>query len=332
MTIARSEQIDLESTPYYHCISRVVRRAFLCGSDKLTGKNFDHRKSWLIQRFKDLSSIFAIKIASYAVMSNHYHLVLYVDVLAAKLWSDSQVIEQWSRLFPNDAKKLTGFKKNELSQPNIQAIIQLWRERLSSISWFMRCLNEPLARISNKEDDCTGRFWEGRFKTQALLDEAAVLSAMAYVDLNPIRAGIATTPEKSKFTSIYERIEQLKTKKQPLDLMPFGSSTLHTKSKRKNKNKKNLKPFIDFSLGDYLQLLDISARIIKNPKKHSMPENFDRIFKRLNLTSDGWLNMVNHLENDFGWVVGHQGALALFKPNKVRKVKGAVKAKRYYAA
>ena len=136
---ARSQIISLENIPYYHCIACCVRRAFLCGEDQFTGQNFDHRKQWLIEHFKFLSHVFAIDVCAYAVMSNHYHLVLYIN---------NEKSQQWTEL----------------------EILELWRERLSSISWYMRCLNETIARMANKEDKIKGRFWEGRFKSQALLD------------------------------------------------------------------------------------------------------------------------------------------------------------------
>ncbi len=75
MTKARRQLIDLQQTPYYHCICRCVRRAFLCGEDHLTGKNYEHRKAWVVERLALLADIFAIDVASFAVMSNHYHIV-----------------------------------------------------------------------------------------------------------------------------------------------------------------------------------------------------------------------------------------------------------------
>jgi hypothetical protein len=70
----------------------------------------------------------------------------------------------------------------------------------------MRCLCEPIVRRANKDDNCSGRFGVSRFKSQKLLDEAAVLACSVYVDLNPIRAGLAKTPESSHHTPAHERI------------------------------------------------------------------------------------------------------------------------------
>ncbi|MCG8507023.1 MAG: hypothetical protein MI755_20630 [Sphingomonadales bacterium] len=209
VTVARSQQVSLQDTPYYHCISRCVRRAYLCGDDPLSGRNLDHRKQWLVTRFKFLAAHFAIDICAYAVMSNHYHLVLHVDKDRSEQWRDDEVVRRWTVLFPANGAMLKTLRKNNktrVAQRQYQRTVNLWRERLRDISWFMRCLNENIARMANREDECTGRFWEGRFKSQALLDEKALLTCMAYVDLNPVRAGITESLETSDFTSIQERL------------------------------------------------------------------------------------------------------------------------------
>ncbi len=91
MTISRKNQVSLEDTRYYHCISRCVRRAFLCGVDSLTMRNFDYRKEWLVERFHKLASAFVLRICAYSVMSNHYHLVLYIDSDQTASWAEEEI-------------------------------------------------------------------------------------------------------------------------------------------------------------------------------------------------------------------------------------------------
>jgi len=201
MTTARGVQIDPVATPYYHCISRCVRRAFLCGDDRYSGKNFDHRKAWVVERLRFLAKIFCIDVCAYAIMSDHLHLILRLMIERARQLSTRQVISRYCQVFPGGKLQLTALPETE--QP---ALIEVWRERLCSISWMMRALNEWVARRANQEDGCSGRFWEGRFKSKALLDDMGLLTCMAYVDLNPHRAGIADSLESSDFTSIQERL------------------------------------------------------------------------------------------------------------------------------
>jgi len=161
MTRARESIIDLESTPYYHCTARCVRRAFLCGEDKFSGQSFEHRREWIAERIEWLVRTFAIDVMSYAIMSNHYHIVFRVDVDKAKAWSEANVIRRWKRIY-NGSPVVEQYLKNPLAEgiaEVAQDIIAQWRERLTDISWFMRCLNEYLARKANEEDNCKGRFW-----------------------------------------------------------------------------------------------------------------------------------------------------------------------------
>ena len=74
MTVARRKLIHSDSTPYYHCMARCVRRAFLCGDDAFSGKNYDHRKQWIVDKITELSRVFAINVCAYAIMSNQYYV------------------------------------------------------------------------------------------------------------------------------------------------------------------------------------------------------------------------------------------------------------------
>ena len=237
----RAEVVVADEVGVYHYVQRVVRRAFLCGVDPLSGNSYDHRRTWIRDRLESLAGLFGVEIAAFAVMSNHLHVILRNRPDVVVLWSDQDVARRWLALFPGRvgtkpdpssalaavagqtveaARSLlagtpTMPPGQEPFDPLEQAVAMLSadpallatiRGRLSSLSWFMRALAEPIARRANREDHCTGRFFEGRFKSQRLLDEAALLACSVYVDLNPIRARHADRPETSELTSAHERI------------------------------------------------------------------------------------------------------------------------------
>jgi hypothetical protein len=295
MTISRAQQIDLSVTPYYHCVNRCVRRAFLCGDDSLTGKSYEHRRGWIANKIKSLADVFAIDVAAYAVMSNHYHIVLHVDQERAEAWNSLEVIERWSEFFSLPVL-ISRFLKGECTTSAevkaVDEIIEKWRVRLHDISWFMRLLNEHIARESNKEDNVTGRFWEGRFKSQALLDEQALITCMAYVDLNPIRADMAKTPETSDYTSIQERIQKAMSHKQ-CRLFPFQETV-------KNKGKS-----IPFERDAYLELVDWSGRAILENKRGSIPVDTPPILFRLGIDEKSWIQHIHYFERQFPTVAGN---------------------------
>ncbi len=210
MTSPRHQIVSTDSPAFYHCVSRCVRRAFLCGEDAYSGRNFDHRKRWIERRIHQLAESWAISVFAYAVMSNHLHLVVRLEPNKPSEWSDVEVARRWLMIFPG-SRQLAGnpalreTQADALSQ-DCRRINEL-RARLGSLSWFMRALSEPVARQANREDECTGRFWEGRFRCQLLLDERSVLACMTYVDLNPLRAGLTSGSEYARYTSARWRIK-----------------------------------------------------------------------------------------------------------------------------
>ena len=326
MTKARQQQVSLEDTPYYHCVVRCVRRAFLCGDDYVTGKNYDHRKKWMVDRLKQLSSIFAIDICAYAVMSNHYHVVLHVDVDKVESWTTKEVIERWQQLFAGNIlinRYMTGDEMSEAELDAVNDIVVEWRKRLSNISWFMRCLNESIARQANKEDNCKGRFWEGRFKSQALLDETALLSCMVYVDLNPIRAKMSDTLQDSDFTSIQERIRVFadKENKRKLrktdDVKTLAAEFRHSKKQiKKMAQPAQLLPLVgaqtndleekgvNFSPLDYFELADWTGRAIRQDKRGYIPPEIRPILQQLGVQEKNWVKSVKYFGSRFYHVAG----------------------------
>ena len=317
MGLPRSKYVSDGQEGVYHCFSRCVRRAFLYGYDKLTGKDFSHRKQWIVDRLRQLTTIFAIEVCTYAIMENHYHVTLRTrpDIVAA--WSDLEVAARWLNLFPPKprGKKMT----MPLLDEQIRALanwpdrIAVLRKRLCSLSWFMGRLNEFIARAANKEDRVKGRFWESRFKCQALLDEAAIAACMIYVDLNPIRAGLAATPEASDFTGIQERIRGWQ--KEPVDSSSISNATEldndvipeHSPSAdwlcpvQSDINRRGILQMTEI---EYFDLVDKSGRILQPNKGGSVDIDLEPILLRIGVIPKAWGETISRFGSGFYLAAG----------------------------
>lgn len=332
MTIARKNIVDNQTPGFYHCTNRCVRRTFLCGFDKFTNKDYSHRKDWLEKRMIELCHVFAVELFAFAVMDNHYHIVLYLEPLVPLKWSDEEIAEKWLQAYLGRLNDTKFAKQRELKKQAIMADkdkLALYRERLGSLSWFMSRLNEPLAKQSNKEDICTGRFWEGRYFAQALLDEASVLSVMAYVDLNPIRAKLAETLEDSTNTSIKKRLNSI-NEVDPIEVQATLDSSITSFS---NKVKRKRLPM---TVKCYIELVEWTGKAIHYPNKHTMPNHIQSSLQQLNLQQNHWLKQIEHYginychfvgpielikekakQLNLKWMKGNKAARLLFDKHKV---------------
>ncbi len=320
--LPRRDAIDESTVGVYHCINRCVRRAYLCGEDPVSGNNYDHRKEWIRQRLEFLAGQFGIDVVGFSVMSNHFHTILRnrPDVVAR--WSDSEVAHRWWNLFParrnREGTPVTP-RRTELKVLSKQ--IGKLRKRLSSISWLMRCLSENVARRANKEENISDRFFQGRFRSQKLLDETSILACAIYVDLNPILAAITKTPEESCFTSAYERIQTGEKRARrrghsrsastgdqwlsPVELQEKQNSLASTSQRRASD-----RGFLPLSLDQYLQLLDWTGRQLLNDKRGAIPAHLAPILERLQISIDCWADLIDSFGRWFHRAAGRPSSMA----------------------
>ena len=345
----RRDVFDANEVGVFHCCQRAVRRAWLCGVDPVTGQSFEHRKEWIQDRLRELSGILSIDCLSFSVMSNHVHVILRnrPDVVAT--WSDAEVARRWWQLFPKRRNEDgTAAEPNEFELNAYASKAKLYRVRLADISWWMRALAEPIARAANREDDCRGRFWQGRFSSQRLTDETAILACSAYVDLNPVRAGVVPTPEASHYTSAYERIESVREEQ------AAAQPASRSENKRKNRAARRRaervqrkeerrrrdawlspmtiderasaytgampsqngcrasdKGFLAMSLQSYLQLLDWTGRQLRRDgKRGRIPSELEPILQRIGLSSDLWCDVVSRFGKIFQRAAGRPSSLS----------------------
>ncbi len=327
MTVARGELVDLEVTRYYHCISRCVRRAFLCG------EGFEHRKQWIEERMEALAKNFAVSVCGFAIMDNHLHVLVRLDPGVVAAWSSEEVVRRWIAVYPPRTLALDDEKVLRMwvaHQAKDSKNVQKLRERLQNLGWFMKALKEPLARLANKEDDCKGTFWESRYKSIAILDEEALLATCAYIDLNPVAAGIAATPETSKHTSVRQRVQHAKAEGKLVALKAAATALRRTEPRRKGQTPNHsesaaadvnwrqtlgrmeeshwLCPVEDlrrkvlgregmiesFSLGSYLLLVDYTSRMFRAGKARVTSE-LRGIFERLGTSAEFWEHRLKKL-------------------------------------
>ena len=299
MTIARAQLVDPATTRWYHCITRCVRRAFLLGEGACDCKQ------WIEERLQNLAGIFSIAVGGFAVVDNHLHVLVRLDPDVAGAWSDEEVVRRWGRLFPpRDQAR----KPLEVSQAWVEdrlkdlAWVATARQRLQSLSWFMKCLKEPLARMANREEGARGAFFESRYKSVAILDEESLLATCVSIDLNPVAAGIAATPEGSQHTSVKQRVEHaevqgrvesLKAAEQgsvPASAASAGLEETHwlcpiEDRRRLDSTREGMVE--GFTLGSYLLLVDYTGRLFR-AGKGAISSELASVFARLGSDAESW--------------------------------------------
>ena len=330
--LARSEVFAHDEVAIVHVMNRVVRRCFLLGDDPVSGKNFDHRKGWIEEQLKQQARHFGIDLLGFAVLSNHFHLILRSRPDVVQTWNDTEVARRWLMLCP--LRRDDDGSPAEPNEYELNSIrhdkdhVAVIRSRLSDISWWMRLLSQRIAMRANHEDGEIGKFWQSRYKAVRILDDEALLACAAYVDLNPIRAALAEKLEDSDHTSVQRRIQAIgKGRKRSLQsaddfLSPLQLSEPSEALPPAAGHRCSDRGFLTLSVAEYIQLLDCTAREIRRGKRGSTPRDLPPVFERLNLQPDAWFALVRNFGRLFRTVAG--------RPESVDNTRGRIGKRRFH--
>ena len=329
----------------FHCWTRCAQRACLLGPDPETGKDCSHRREWIIIRQKQLAALFAIDIEFRAEMRNHLHVVLRTMPRVAKRMGRQEVVRRWLTI-----TRLAKCMSDDLPEPDPKLVEELakdkkgvekMRRRLSDISWFMGTLCENISRRSNAESGTSGHFWESRYKCRECLDKSAILLCGIYVDLNPIKAGEAKSPETAVHTSIYARLQAQSQRKNAsnradgwlgeLTLQPEKKANESLANSSRSGRRASDMGILPMSLDDYLKLLKWTARLLRSGQRKTIPKDLGTILDHMEVNAEAWLDTVNDYEDAFCHVVGTPESIAKVAERlNVRCMKGAPASQRIF--
>ena len=353
MAVPRAHIVDPNEPGLYHCFSRCVRRAFLMGP------GHDHRRAWIERRLEFLCSVFAVDAAAHSAMSNHLHVLVRIDPPRARDWTAHEVVRRWGCLHPKSVLARAGLAvkrgaraPDELPDEAIARVarddrrVEEYRRRLSSLSWFMKSLKEPLARLANAEDGVSGAFWEGRFRSPRVLDLAGLLTCMVYIDLNPIHAGLCEGLADSMYTSVRLRLKALRRFLRSRALrMTLPAEDIARLERIVEQDEATVEtpesswmapvggggdgartPLLGIDAADYIAIVETAGRRPDPRKRGMIPARVMSVLESLRMDVDRWLTVVTGKDGpQWGTAIGSAISLAVEAARRgVKRVVGAL--------
>jgi len=333
--IPRSAVFDPKVVGIYHCFNQCVRQLFLLGDDPPTVQRNGQRQQMAVDELRRLAGVMGIEVLDFALMDNHVHCVLRnrPDVVAS--WSSREAASRWWVLCPgrrNRDGSPAECTEEDLDRWTADAeFMEMIRERLSSISWFMWFWLGKIAKTANAEDGKRGHFFAGRFKCKRLEDEGALLACSMYTVLNPLRAGMVTEPEEYRFTSLSARVAgQMRRNQRALGQDVTGEdpdawlaalflderAALVDEAGQPPSNpfpspRLTEKGYLPMNLERYLLLLRWTQAQAGLPVVSVVPQELETILTQLGLAPALWLDTVSRFEELFHYVVGRYEQMTL---------------------